>query len=65
MYGGVTGRILFVDLTSSQITVEKPPASLYRDYLGGYGLGARILFSRLAPGVDPLGPDIVRKGQNA
>jgi len=57
MYGGVTGRILFVDLTSSQITVEKPPESLYRDYLGGYGLGARILFSRLAPGVDPLGPD--------
>jgi aldehyde:ferredoxin oxidoreductase len=28
-----------------------------RKYLGGYGLGARILFDRQKPGVDPLGPE--------
>ena len=28
-----------------------------RDFLGGYGLGARILYERMPAGADPLGPD--------
>jgi len=30
---------------------------MWRRFLGGYGVGARVLFSHLKPGVDPLGPD--------
>jgi aldehyde:ferredoxin oxidoreductase len=30
---------------------------VYRDYLGGYGLGARLIYDRMKPGADPLGPD--------
>ena len=30
---------------------------LCRQFIGGYGLGARVLFSRQKAGVDPLGPD--------
>ena len=30
---------------------------MYRRYLGGYGLGARLLFDRIPQGADPLGPD--------
>jgi aldehyde:ferredoxin oxidoreductase len=57
MAGGFIGKILWVDLTNKKITVEMPEEKLYRDFQGGYGLGAKILFDRMAPGVDPLGPD--------
>jgi aldehyde:ferredoxin oxidoreductase len=57
MIAGYMGRILWVNLTTGKIDVEKPKASLYRDYIGGYGLGARILYDRMKPGADPLGPD--------
>jgi len=30
-----------------------------REFLGGYGLGAKILFDRQKAGVDPLGPDAI------
>jgi aldehyde:ferredoxin oxidoreductase len=57
MFSGCMNRILFVDLSSSRIEEEKPDEKLYRDYLGGFGIGARTLLSRQKPGVDPLGPD--------
>ena len=57
MSGGFMGRILFVDLSSGDIREEKPDENLYRNYLGGYGIGARILYDRQKGGVDPLGPE--------
>jgi len=57
MHGGNTGRILFVDLGTGTIRQERPDPSLYRDYLGGYGLGAAIIYANQPAGVDPLGPD--------
>ena len=59
MMGGNWNRILFVDLDTGDISVEEPGEQLYHDFLGGYGLGARIIYSRQKPGVDPLGPDNV------
>jgi len=57
MAGGYTDKILFVDLTTGKLTTETPDEKLYRDFIGGYGVGARIVFSRQRPGVDPLGPE--------
>jgi aldehyde:ferredoxin oxidoreductase len=57
MPGGYTGKILFVDLTTGKIKEESPPESLYRDFIGGTGLGARILYEHMKPKVNPLGPD--------
>jgi aldehyde:ferredoxin oxidoreductase len=57
MLGGYIGKLLFVDLTKGEIKEEAPEESLYRDFMGGYGLGARILYSRQRGGVDPLGPE--------
>ncbi len=57
MAHGFTGKILWVDLSSGQIKEEALDEKMGRDYLGGYGLGARILFDRQKTGVDPLGPD--------
>lgn len=53
----VMQKLLFIDLTSQTYHEETPDISLYRDYLGGYGLGANILFQRTKAGIDPLGPD--------
>ncbi len=57
MAGGYIDRLLFVDLSTGKIKEEKPEESLYRDFIGGYGVGARILYSRQKGGADPLGPD--------
>ncbi len=57
MPGGYTGRILFVDLTTGAIKEESPSESVYRDFIGGGGLGVRILYERMKPKADPLGPE--------
>ncbi|MEO6045469.1 MAG: aldehyde ferredoxin oxidoreductase family protein [Tepidiformaceae bacterium] len=57
MEKGFTGKMLAVDLSSGEITVERPDESLYREYLGGYGIGARMLWDRVPAGVDALGPE--------
>ena len=51
------GRILNVNLTTGAIEVEEVPEATYRQLLGGYGVGARLLFDRIPAGADPLGPD--------
>ena len=57
MARGYMEKILWVDLSTGQIREEIPEERLYRDFLGGYGIGARILYSRQKAGADPLGPD--------
>ncbi len=57
MTGGYAGKILFVDLTKGTIEEEKVPEKTYRDFIGGSGLGIRILYERMKPKVDTLGPD--------
>jgi aldehyde:ferredoxin oxidoreductase len=57
MPNGYHGKILFIDLTSGSYYEESLPDKIYRDYIGGVGLGARILYERMKPGMDALGPD--------
>jgi aldehyde:ferredoxin oxidoreductase len=57
MPNGYTGNILHVDLTKGTLTVENPPESFYRKYLGGSAMGMYYLLRDLKPGADPLGPD--------
>jgi aldehyde:ferredoxin oxidoreductase len=54
---GYNGKMLNVNLSTGEITVERPDESLYRKYLGGYGIGARMLWDRVPKGADPLGPE--------
>lgn len=56
MVGGYAGRILDVDLTTGRMREERPGEGLLRGFLGGYGVGARLLYDRMAAGIDPLGP---------
>ncbi|MFH1137535.1 MAG: aldehyde ferredoxin oxidoreductase family protein [Pseudomonadota bacterium] len=54
---GYVGRILHVDLTAGQTQFESLEDDFYKKYLSGVGLGAKILWDRMKPGADPLGPD--------
>jgi aldehyde:ferredoxin oxidoreductase len=56
MPGGYMGKMLFVDLSTGELKDEALDEKLARDFMGGYGLGARIIFSRQKAGVNPLGP---------
>ena len=56
-YRGYIGKFLNVDLSDGRISEEIPGDSLYADFLGGYGIGAKILYSRQEAKVNPLGPD--------
>lgn len=57
MPNGYAGKLLFIDLTRGAIREESPGEETYRKYIGGTGLGAKVLFERMKAGADPLGPD--------
>jgi len=52
----VVGILLNIDLDGQTCKAEQIPPGLYRQYLGGYGLGVRLLLERMDPACDPLGP---------
>lgn len=54
---GTSNKILEVDLTAKTFTVYDVPEKDRKMYLGGKGLGLKLLYDRMPVGVDPLGPD--------
>jgi len=60
MVGGYAGKFLDIDLSEDKIRETRFPENVLRQYIGGRGLGARILWDRLGSRweeVDPLGPE--------
>ncbi len=57
MARGYMGEILNVDFTTGKIEAEALDENMCRDYIGGYGLGARLLYDRMPAHADPMGPD--------
>jgi aldehyde:ferredoxin oxidoreductase len=57
MANGFMGKVLWADLSEGKLWDEPLDEKVCRRYIGGYGLGAKILFERQKAGVDPLGPD--------
>jgi aldehyde:ferredoxin oxidoreductase len=53
---GYWGKILKVDLGTKETRYEELEDAIYREYLGGVGLGAKILWEEMVVGEDPLGP---------
>ncbi|MFC1900128.1 aldehyde ferredoxin oxidoreductase family protein [Chloroflexota bacterium] len=59
MARGFMGKILWADLTAGRLWSEVLDEETGRKFLGGYGLGSYILFTRQKAGMDPLGPDSI------
>jgi len=57
--GGYAGKIGFVNLSSGEIREQELDEKLARYFIGGHGLGARILFENQKGRVDALGPENV------
>ena len=54
---GYHNRLLYINLTAKTSEVQSFPESLLERYIGGAGLGAKILFDGTNPSTDPLGPE--------
>ncbi len=54
---GYMGKVLRVDLTDEIITEESLDAAVLRQYIGGAGLGARVLYDEVPPGVKWSDPE--------
>ncbi|HEY50548.1 MAG TPA: aldehyde ferredoxin oxidoreductase family protein [Dehalococcoidia bacterium] len=56
-YGGYIGQLLRVNLSKKGIMKEDLREDWARDFVGGVGLSARILYQEIPPKIDPLGPE--------
>lgn len=54
--GGYANRLAHIDLTAGSISYSPIPEDLIREYLGGRGLGVKLVYDN-GPKVDPLSPD--------
>jgi len=54
---GYARRILHIDLTTGKTETEPLKEDLARKYIGGIGLGMRLLLDHSKPGVDALSPE--------
>ena len=59
MPGGIAGKILWIDLSHGLLEERPFPEEYLRKYIGGDGLGARILYDEVPPGVKPHDPEAV------
>ncbi len=57
MPGGYAGKLLRVDLSNERIWTEPWTSEMYRTYLGGVGIGAKILWEEVPPEVHWDHPD--------
>src|SRR4030067_2712997 len=53
------GKALVVDLTTKRTQEQEVPQKYYDQYIGGRGLGGRLLHDLMDPKADPLGPENV------
>ena len=55
-YGGWAGKVLHVDLSTGRIWIEET-VEKYKDYLGGTGIGYRVMWDEVPTGTKPFDPD--------
>ncbi len=53
MYGW-NGKVLRINLTNMEYRAENIEEKILKEYIGGRGLGAKILYDEVKPDVDPL-----------
>jgi len=54
---GYAGRILRIDLSTGKTKVSPLSVEYAKKYIGGIGLGMRLLIENSKPGIDPLSPE--------
>jgi len=54
---GTHGRVLVVDLGNKTSRIERIDEDVYKSFLGGYGLGAYLMWKHFPAGTDALAPE--------
>jgi len=57
MYGGYTGKIVRIDLSNQKVCIQQIADNLIKDYIGGSGIGAKLLYEEKTEKMDPLSPN--------
>jgi aldehyde:ferredoxin oxidoreductase len=55
-YGGWAGKVLRVDLSTGKISTEET-VEKYKDYMGGTGIGYKVLWDEVPAGTRPFDPE--------
>ena len=55
--GGYTGRVIKVDLTNRKLETISLDEEMIALYMGGEGIGSRLLYEMVPPGIDAFHPD--------
>ena len=55
-YGGWAGKVLRVDLSTGRMSTEDT-VEQYKDYLGGTGIGYKVIWDEVRPGTKPFDPE--------
>ncbi|MFC1838306.1 aldehyde ferredoxin oxidoreductase family protein [Thermodesulfobacteriota bacterium] len=56
MAGVYAGKLLLVDLSSGKLEEKELSEDFMKKFIGGYGIGAKLLYDMIEPDADPLGP---------
>ena len=56
MVPGYAGRLLHIDLTKNIVKKIRLKKSFIKEYIGGKGFGARLMYDMVPPRIDPLSP---------
>lgn len=59
MSKGFCGKILWVDLSNDSFKEVLLADEIYRQFIGGYGLGCKLIFDNMKKGTNPLEPDSI------
>ena len=54
MIGGYAGKLLNINLSNRKIKDKDLEIDLARDFIGGYGIGSRVIYNIQRAGVDPF-----------
>ena len=54
---GYWGKVLRVNLSNGQITIEKIYESVFKKFIGGSGFGAKVIYEEVKPDMDPFDPE--------
>jgi aldehyde:ferredoxin oxidoreductase len=57
MARGYAGKEAWINLSTGSIEIKDIDYDMAKEWLGGRGIGVKILYDNLKPGTDPLSPD--------
>ena len=59
MSKGIFNKVLWIDLSNESFEEQELSDEILRQYIGGYGLAAKLIYENMPAKADPLGPESI------